>query len=284
MISPDRRRDAFRGPDRHVELDIGNAERDAPEARGVRLVAAHAVAPRADRLDMVVVLVPGAMQRVALAKRCFAEPGPRFLRVASNRGPGSAAHRFAKSYALRCVRGADHRLQGHRHQLRRPRPGGDHAGPPGRGRRDRLCAANGVHARHGLGLSVGTFMAINGDGFFSVQKASGTVDNVPVFTGVTDYTRRGDFQVNANGNLVNGAGYYLMGVRSTPRPATRSATCRRCCNSRTTSCRRRRPPSFNTGSTCRPRRSPRRAATAPAGTITAVGAERVDQRRRGHRL
>jgi flagellar hook protein FlgE len=60
--------------------------------------------------------------------------------------------------------------------------------------------------------TVGTFMAINGDGFFSVQKASGTVDNVPVFTGVTDYTRRGDFQVNANGNLVNGAGYYLMGV------------------------------------------------------------------------
>src|SRR5258708_25769977 len=60
--------------------------------------------------------------------------------------------------------------------------------------------------------SVGTFMAINGDGFFSVQKSSGTVDNSPVFTGVTDYTRRGDFQVNANGNLVNGAGYYLMGV------------------------------------------------------------------------
>src|SRR6266436_3020486 len=60
--------------------------------------------------------------------------------------------------------------------------------------------------------TVATNMAINGDGFFSVQKATGTVDNVPVFTGVTDYTRRGDFQVNANGNLVNGAGYYLMGV------------------------------------------------------------------------
>jgi flagellar hook protein FlgE len=60
--------------------------------------------------------------------------------------------------------------------------------------------------------TVGTNMAINGDGFFSVQKASSVVDNVPVFTGVTDYTRRGDFQVNANGNLVNGAGYYLMGV------------------------------------------------------------------------
>src|SRR3954454_5422857 len=60
--------------------------------------------------------------------------------------------------------------------------------------------------------AVGTYMAINGDGFFSVQKSTGTVDNAPVFTGITDYTRRGDFQVNANGNLVNGAGYYLMGV------------------------------------------------------------------------
>src|SRR3984893_15947403 len=60
--------------------------------------------------------------------------------------------------------------------------------------------------------TVATNMAINGDGFFSVQKSSGTVDNVPIFTGVTDYTRRGDFQTNANGNLVNGAGYYLMGV------------------------------------------------------------------------
>src|SRR3979411_2580552 len=60
--------------------------------------------------------------------------------------------------------------------------------------------------------TVGTYMAISGDGFFSVQKSTGTVDNVPVFSGVTDYTRRGDFQVNANGNLVNGAGYFLMGV------------------------------------------------------------------------
>jgi flagellar hook protein FlgE len=60
--------------------------------------------------------------------------------------------------------------------------------------------------------TVATYMAINGDGFFSVQKSTGTVDNVPVFSGVTDYTRRGDFQVNDNGNLVNGAGYFLMGV------------------------------------------------------------------------
>jgi flagellar hook protein FlgE len=65
--------------------------------------------------------------------------------------------------------------------------------------------------------TVATNMAINGDGFFSVQQSSGTIDNVPQFTGVTDYTRRGDFQVNANGNLVNGAGYYLMGETVDPK-------------------------------------------------------------------
>ena len=65
--------------------------------------------------------------------------------------------------------------------------------------------------------TVATYMAINGEGFFSVQKAAGTTDNTPVFTGVTNYTRRGDFQVNANGNLVNGAGYYLMGVAVDPK-------------------------------------------------------------------
>jgi flagellar hook protein FlgE len=67
------------------------------------------------------------------------------------------------------------------------------------------------------GTTVGTNMAINGDGFFSVQQPSSVVDNAPVFNGVTDYTRRGDFQVNANGNLVNGAGYYLMGVAVDPK-------------------------------------------------------------------
>ena len=51
---------------------------------------------------------------------------------------------------------------------------------------------------------------------FDVQMPTSTVDNTPVFNGVTDYTQRGDFQVNANGNLVNGAGYYLMGVSVDP--------------------------------------------------------------------
>jgi flagellar hook protein FlgE len=65
--------------------------------------------------------------------------------------------------------------------------------------------------------TVATNMAISGAGFFNVQKPMGIVDNVPVFNGVTNYTRRGDFQLNANGNLVNGAGYYLLGVTVDPK-------------------------------------------------------------------
>jgi flagellar hook protein FlgE len=64
--------------------------------------------------------------------------------------------------------------------------------------------------------TVATNMAINGNGFFDVMMPTSTVDNQPVFNGVTNYTQRGDFQVNANGNLVNGAGYYLMGVTVDP--------------------------------------------------------------------
>ena len=57
-----------------------------------------------------------------------------------------------------------------------------------------------------------TNMAINGDGWFVVSKPSSFSDNTPVFSGVDDYTRRGDFQENQGGYLVNGAGYYLMGI------------------------------------------------------------------------
>jgi flagellar hook-basal body protein len=55
--------------------------------------------------------------------------------------------------------------------------------------------------------AVSTNMAINGDGWFVVS---------PVFSGVNDYTRRGDFQENQGGYLVNGAGYYLMGIPVSP--------------------------------------------------------------------
>lgn len=64
--------------------------------------------------------------------------------------------------------------------------------------------------------SIGTFMAINGDGFFVVQKPDNFQDNRPVFGGVDMYTRRGDFQPDKNGYLVNGAGYYLMGIPIDP--------------------------------------------------------------------
>ncbi len=61
--------------------------------------------------------------------------------------------------------------------------------------------------------AVGTFMAVNGDGFFVVvAKPSSLVDGRPVFSGTNLYTRRGDFQPDKNGYLVNGAGYYLLGI------------------------------------------------------------------------
>src|ERR1035437_3992658 len=60
--------------------------------------------------------------------------------------------------------------------------------------------------------SVPTYMAINGDGYFLVAKPDGFADNSPTFSGGTVYSRRGDFQQDKNGYLVNGAGYYLMGI------------------------------------------------------------------------
>ena len=41
--------------------------------------------------------------------------------------------------------------------------------------------------------SVSTYMAINGDGYFVVEKPSSFADNQPVFDGVDLYTWRGDF-------------------------------------------------------------------------------------------
>jgi len=65
--------------------------------------------------------------------------------------------------------------------------------------------------------TIATNIAINGDGFFDVQQPSGTTDGNPTFNGVTDYTRAGDFQVNAQGYLVNSAGYFLMGTAVDPK-------------------------------------------------------------------
>ena len=64
--------------------------------------------------------------------------------------------------------------------------------------------------------SVGTYMAVNGQGLFVVEKPASFADNQPVFDGVDLYTRRGDFSTDKNGYLVNGAGYYLMGIPIDP--------------------------------------------------------------------
>ena len=61
--------------------------------------------------------------------------------------------------------------------------------------------------------SVNTFMAINGEGYFIVQKPSAFPDGTPVFTGVDLFSRRGDFQLDKDGYLVNGTGYYLKVLR-----------------------------------------------------------------------
>jgi len=63
---------------------------------------------------------------------------------------------------------------------------------------------------------IGTNMAINGDGLFVVQERLGFVGGAPVFGGLDLYTRRGDFEIDKDGYLVNGAGYYLLGLAMDP--------------------------------------------------------------------
>jgi flagellar hook protein FlgE len=87
-------------------------------------------------------------------------------------------------------------------------------------------ASNTVQGAIQNGTS-GTYMAVNGDGYFLVQSPSSFVGNTPIFSGVDSYTRRGDFQLNADGYLVNGSGYYLEGIPidpSTGNPAGNVAT------------------------------------------------------------
>jgi len=61
-----------------------------------------------------------------------------------------------------------------------------------------------------------TFMGVNGNGYFIVQKPTDFNGSIPVFGGVNLYSRRGDFQPDQNGYLVNGSGYYLMGIPLDP--------------------------------------------------------------------
>jgi len=58
---------------------------------------------------------------------------------------------------------------------------------------------------------IDTNVAINGDGYFVVDQRSTGIGANMKFDGKNLYTRRGDFDFDANGYLVNGAGYYLKG-------------------------------------------------------------------------
>lgn len=56
-------------------------------------------------------------------------------------------------------------------------------------------------------------MAIAGQGFFSVAQATGGQGNDVVFDERQFFTRAGDFSMDRDGYMVNGAGYYLEGWR-----------------------------------------------------------------------
>jgi len=72
--------------------------------------------------------------------------------------------------------------------------------------------------------SIPTDMAIDGNGWFVVaQGTGGASGGQQQFNTVNYYTRRGDFQLDNNGYLVNGAGYYLMGTPVSPSGAPESA-------------------------------------------------------------
>ncbi|MBE7732112.1 flagellar hook-basal body complex protein [Devosia faecipullorum] len=57
-----------------------------------------------------------------------------------------------------------------------------------------------------------TYIALNSGGFFVVEPKVGQSDGNSVFAGSNFFTRRGDFEIDKDGLLVNGAGYYLKGL------------------------------------------------------------------------
>ncbi|GGF21493.1 flagellar hook protein FlgE [Aliidongia dinghuensis] len=64
-----------------------------------------------------------------------------------------------------------------------------------------------------------TDLAISGNGFFQVKAPPSTTAGTATgsqFASSNYYTRRGDFQINNQGYLVNGAGYYLEGYAVNP--------------------------------------------------------------------
>ncbi len=71
---------------------------------------------------------------------------------------------------------------------------------------------------------VATNMALNGQGFFVVQKKSTDAAGATTFSGSNLYTRRGDFAPDKDGFLANGAGAYLTGQTLDPITGTTTST------------------------------------------------------------
>ena len=61
-----------------------------------------------------------------------------------------------------------------------------------------------------------TYIALNASGFFVVEPKVGQSDGNSEFAGTNFFSRRGDFEIDKDGRLVNGAGYYLKGLPIDP--------------------------------------------------------------------
>jgi flagellar hook protein FlgE len=63
---------------------------------------------------------------------------------------------------------------------------------------------------------VNSNVALSGDGYFAVSSKTATASGVTSFSSTPNFSRRGDFALDKDKNLVNGAGYYLMGYDIDP--------------------------------------------------------------------
>ena len=75
-----------------------------------------------------------------------------------------------------------------------------------------------------ISSDIATHVAVNGDGYFVVERPTGTNGGTPVFQGIDQFTRRGDFALNRDGYLVNGAGYFLKALPIDPTTGNVSGT------------------------------------------------------------
>lgn len=64
--------------------------------------------------------------------------------------------------------------------------------------------------------NIGTNMALNGSGFFTVLSKTSDANGQSTFSAGEKYTRRGDFSTDKDGYLVNGGGSYLKGTTLDP--------------------------------------------------------------------